>query len=116
MNKTTKLLSIILVFFLAGCGFTSKVTLINSSTEDLKNVQIFASESLIWQGDLAAESSISADFNVQKDGALRVTGYGNSNFFDSDYLGYTAPDQGNYHKIVYEGQGITSYDYSTKEF
>jgi len=111
----TKFATIILVFLLTGCGITSKVTLKNSSSEKISNVKIYASESLIWQGDLAAGKSVSTSFNVDKDGALRVTGNGNSKKFDTDYLGYTTPNDGIYHTITYEGQGVTSYDYSTKE-
>ena len=110
----TKLATLFLMLFLAGCGGTSKVTLKNLSSERISNVKIYASENLIWQGDLGAGKSVSASFNVDKDGALRMTGNSDLKKFDTDYLGYTTPNGGTYHTIIYKGQGKISYDYSTK--
>ena len=120
MSKlTTKFTTIIFVLFLAGCGINSKVTLKNVSSEKISNVRIYAAESLVWQGDIAAGSSVSASFNTDKDGGLRVTGNGSGSgssiAFDTDYLGYTTPNDGVYHLITYQGKGVTSYDYSTQE-
>ena len=107
----TKFVTIILVLILGGCGVTSKVTLKNSSSEQISNVKVYASESLIWQGELVAGQSVSASFNADKDGALRITGNGNSKKFDTGYLGYTTPNDGVFHTITYLGQGVTSYEY-----
>jgi len=115
LKMITRSFFIALILALSGCGITSKVTFENSSLEALSNVKIYASESLIWQGDLEAGKSISVSFNVDRDGALRVIGNGNSKAFDTDYLGYTTPNDGIYHTVTYEGKSVTSYDYSSQE-
>ena len=114
LKVTIRLCITILILALSACGISSKVTFENSSPEVLSNVKIFASESLIWQGSLDRGKSISVSFNVDKDGALRVTGNSNSKAFDTGYLGYTTVNDGINHTVTYEGIGVTSYDYASQ--
>ncbi len=100
----------LIIALLFGRQITSEVSLENSSGEVLSDVKLYASERLIWQGDIERGESKIVEFNAHTDGSLRATGNIAGKAFDTDGLGYTTPNGRVFYTITFEDDGTISYD------
>lgn len=96
--------------FLSGCFFKNTLFVTNNSDEDLSNVKVWASGTVIWEGNIQAGETISAPFNPRRDGSLKLSGDTEDGRFESTQLGYTTPNAGAKHSITYLGEGEVTYD------